>query len=920
MTRMSMHTRRLGIVIAAIMLSAIPGLAGLEMEDHTVPPEMEAGAERVVELTIRNRGDEPWDRDSGFKLSYHWLDEAGNVVVWDGLRSELGLIVLPGETVRVHARVMAPTVPGPYRLQWDVVQEGIRWLSELDHPTPPSVPVRVRAAYAFAVVRGNLPRWLGPGERSVCRLLLRNDGSKLWSPDSGFALSYHWLGPQGETLVWDGLRTPLPSTVPPGGFVWVEAKVHAPDRSGRFWMQWDMVHEGVVWFSQRDPSPERARTVVVAADPLTSPVGWAMLSLAAALVAVHVVGGGGLRALAGFVAVADILWCGAAVVVKQAAVLGQLGQRPEGRGVLLTLAGLAVILVPSLLLPRRIRVWCCWSVAALATTVMFADLVYGRFFGDILSASVLGAAGQTGEVGASIASLLAPGDLWFWIDLVAGAVLMAAVARLPAEVGRRATMVVAASMALLLVAGSMTAAAMVRSRPEIFSQVFRSVLVAREVGVVNFHVMDGGRALLGSLWRRPPTEDEIARLTDWFRARAPLRGGTPPWFGADLVMVQAESLQGFVLDLEIGGREVTPFLNRWVRDSMLFTDVTDQTAQGRSSDSELATQVSLLPPPVGAAAFLFAGNRFTGMAEALGTHGYHTLSAVAFEGSFWNRRLTHPGYGYSESLFDTDFEHGEFIGWGLNDRDFFVQVVGRLARRPGPFSAYLLTLSLHHPFEGFPDRYKELDLGDLEGSPLGNYVHTMRFFDRAFSALMTRLEEVGLAARTVVALWGDHDAGLDWSPELAELTGFRHDPAGWYLSQRVPFAIRVPGVEGLRGTSSVPAGHQDVAPTLLALLGVDPSPYAFVGRNLLGEPGAGPVVGEYQCWRDARHLFLQGGGSLEDGECYQLPDLTVIDVQACGAGFADAMAQVEASQMVLEHDLQQEIHHRLAEHAISPDD
>lgn len=110
---------------------------------------------------------------------------------------------------------------------------------------------------------------------------------------------------------------------------------------------------------------------------------------------------------------------------------------------------------------------------------------------------------------------------------------------------------------------------------------------------------------------------------------------------------------------------------------------------------------------------------------------------------------------------------------------------------------------------------------------------------------MAELERSGLAATTVIAIWGDHDAGFEWRPEIASAIGASHDAAGWYLSQEVPLFIRVPGREEIRGERLVPAGHVDVAPTLLALLGIDPAPYAYVGRNLLGLPGDGPVVGEY---------------------------------------------------------------------------
>jgi phosphoglycerol transferase MdoB-like AlkP superfamily enzyme len=377
-------------------------------------------------------------------------------------------------------------------------------------------------------------------------------------------------------------------------------------------------------------------------------------------------------------------------------------------------------------------------------------------------------------------------------------------------------------------------------------------------------------------------------------------------------MVQVESLQEFVVGLEVMGQQVTPFLNRWAEDSLRFVNVTDQTAQGRSSDSELATQVSLLPPPTGAAAFLYPGNRFTGLASVLRERGYDTLSAVAFEGSFWNRRTTHASFGYSSSLFDDAFAPGERVGWGLNDRDFFAQAVDRLAQLERPFCAYLLTLSLHHPFEGFPDHLHELELGGLEGSPLGNYLHTMRFFDRAFAGLISSLERRALSDSTVVVVWGDHDAGLEWTPELAALTGHPHDPAGWYLSQRIPLLIRLPDPVHQGRVFDLPAGHQDVAPTVAALIGVDPRSLAWMGRNLLGRPGDAPVVGEYQCWRTRDRLFLQGDGTLDGGSCRSLPDLGELPAAACAPGFEDARRQIEVSRMVLEHDLQQEITNRLS--------
>jgi phosphoglycerol transferase MdoB-like AlkP superfamily enzyme len=813
----------------------------------------------------------------------------------------------------VDALLEVPTQAGDYRLQWDVVREGVRWLSEGTGADRESIPVEVRVGHAFSVVEWRPPRRLAPGSRVERRVLLRNDGTLTWRADGSFTVSYHWFSGTGEVVVWDGLRSQIPGAVEPGASVEVMAVIRAPGQSGRYQLQLDLVHEGVTWFSQRDPTLEARSTVLIAGIPGLGPAGWFFITLIVAAAAYLVARCGRPAVLLSWVAVADVAWCIGSVTVKQHGVLDAAGQHPTPDGWLVMGGGAAIVLLPVLLLPTRVRPWVVWTATVLATILLFTDVVYQRFFGDLVSVSLFGAASQVGRVRASVLSLVAARDLWLWLDLGAAYWLVRTVSRLPARSGSRSILVTAAMLSALVVGGVAGVYRLVAADTGVLQQVFRNVYLAREVGVLNYHAYDLAR----HVWRstvRPGLDDaDFRALVGFFSERAPQRAGSGPWFGAargmNLVMVQVESLQGFVVDLEVNGRQVTPFLNRWVDEAAFFTNVTDQTAQGRSSDSELTTQVSMLPPVRGAAAFLFAGNDFTGIARMLGDRGYSTMSAVPFDGAFWNRRVTHQAFGYSRSLFADDLDSGEVIGWGLNDRAFLGQMAGRLTTLDRPFCTWLLTLSLHHPFAGFPEHHKLLDIAGWEGTPFGNFVHTMSFFDRALEDLVRSLEKEGLADDTVVVIWGDHDAGLEWEPSLARIAGQQPDEAGWYLSQRVPLLIRVPGGKGPRGEFDLPAGHQDVAPTVLALLGVDPGPMPFVGRNLLGKPGGGPIVGEYHCWQDRDHVYLKRGPSLADGECYRRETLQRVAETECAGGFEDAERQIEASRLVLEYDLQK----RLAE-------
>jgi hypothetical protein len=118
------------------------------------PPR--AGSLGRAAVAFRNSGTAVWRSrgESGLQLSYHWLDERANPIVWDGLRFALPHPVEPGEEVQVPLQVRAPIPPGRYRLAFDLVDEGRLWFAELGN-TPlellaevvPRIGMRALAAH-----------------------------------------------------------------------------------------------------------------------------------------------------------------------------------------------------------------------------------------------------------------------------------------------------------------------------------------------------------------------------------------------------------------------------------------------------------------------------------------------------------------------------------------------------------------------------------------------------------------------------------------------------------------------------------------------------------------------------------------------------------------------------------------------------
>jgi hypothetical protein len=101
------------------------------------PGEARAGALGTAVVEVENAGAVTWrsGRLEGIQLSYHWLDELGNPIVWDGVRTPLPHPVAPGERLRAELAVRAPIPPGRYRLAFDLVDELRSWFGQLGNAT-----------------------------------------------------------------------------------------------------------------------------------------------------------------------------------------------------------------------------------------------------------------------------------------------------------------------------------------------------------------------------------------------------------------------------------------------------------------------------------------------------------------------------------------------------------------------------------------------------------------------------------------------------------------------------------------------------------------------------------------------------------------------------------------------------------------
>jgi len=123
-------------------------LYDLQWGQVSAPASVPASLPFLVPVTVTNNSAEAWPNTgvARVKLAYHWLDEAGEVVHFDGRRTDLSAPLASGETLRQEQKIWAPKAAGAYILELDPVFEHVAWFSQKNGGTTLRLPVQVTEA------------------------------------------------------------------------------------------------------------------------------------------------------------------------------------------------------------------------------------------------------------------------------------------------------------------------------------------------------------------------------------------------------------------------------------------------------------------------------------------------------------------------------------------------------------------------------------------------------------------------------------------------------------------------------------------------------------------------------------------------------------------------------------------------------
>lgn len=476
--------------------------------------------------------------------------------------------------------------------------------------------------------------------------------------------------------------------------------------------------------------------------------------------------------------------------------------------------------------------------------LLFSNVVFYRFNSDFITLPVLTQTSNFGSLGSSIMDLVYWTDIFYLVDIILLVVLFRASRQIwsSARIKLRQPIIIIAS-GLLLFTINLGLAEI--DRPQLLKRTFDRNYIVKYLGAYNFTIYDIIQNLKSSSERVLADSNDITEVRDYLdnKFAEPNEDLFGVAEGKNVIKIHLESFQSFLIDYELNGEEVTPFINSIVNDQTedftYYENFFHQTEQGKTADAELIMDNSLYGLPQGAAFVTKSNNTYQALPAILNQEQDYTSAVLHGDGkSFWNRDEVYKEFGvdyfFDEAFYNMTDE--QVIGYGLKDKPFFKESMPLLETidQEEPFYAHLISLTHHHPYL-IDDEDATIEPAETGDGSVDRYFQTARYLDESLEQFFDDLKEAGLYDDSVIMIYGDHYGISDnHNRAMSEIMDEEITPYKNAELQRVPFMLKVPDVDG-KGTVEEYAGQVDVVPTMLHLLGIRADDYIQFGTDLLSE-------------------------------------------------------------------------------------
>lgn len=494
---------------------------------------------------------------------------------------------------------------------------------------------------------------------------------------------------------------------------------------------------------------------------------------------------------------------------------------------------ITILLLPTIFLNRKNIFRYSLFISIITSLIFTTYFIYNNYAGGILSLSAIGYAGQLLSVTDIIVKLITLKSLTFSADII---ILLALYLFFRKKENRRTEIrnsyKVALTLILLLLGSILYSSAFIKEKSlkHLFIPI-DSLAVVQKNGIVNYASQDLFRFFTK---KKKATEEEKNLIKEWSKNQTPYDGKNLEGIakGKNIIFIQLESYQDFLIDLKLDGQELTPNLNSLAKENYRFNNFYFQTGPGNTSDAEFSILNSLYPLIDQSVNFDYPDNNYNSMISMLENNSYTTSIMHGYRKDFWNREMIYNNYGIDKFYDSTNYEIKDRVGWGVSDEDFYKKSIEYLKEQREPFFSMLVTLSNHSPYI-MPEDKKMLDIKDGRFDELiSNYLQGAKYTDKALGQVIEMLKKEGLYQNSIIIIYGDHTAGIkEFANEEFKDLIKQNDFMNNYdlIYERVPFVIHFP--DNKKGVNNDPKSFLDVYPTIANFLGLK-TPKTALGQDM----------------------------------------------------------------------------------------
>lgn len=490
---------------------------------------------------------------------------------------------------------------------------------------------------------------------------------------------------------------------------------------------------------------------------------------------------------------------------------------------------------------------CRWAqivVMALLDVLLVANLMYFRTYYSAIPASSYLEAGNLADFKASVTDSLRWADIVLPLITIATAVMAfrsKTTKRQPLTAVLKWWAAPLAGFALLLTGVNLCKGG--------FHKSLRSVRQSAYLCSADAPIF----SVFGCIWyditdaAEPITPEKQAEIERWLASQPkhqPADSVTEK--RSNLLIVFAESLESWVLEKKVDGKEITPCLNRLLKEkSTLYApNVLTQVKGGRSIDAQLMICSGLLPLMSGTYSSLYYDNTFYTLQKAMrGLKHSRSYLLTIDKVSTWNQGAVARSFGTDTIISYHDFKMTEAFGTHkrIGDASFFQQCREKIERgevwKPGE-SVYMqfVTYSGHAPFK-LPDHLRTITFPASIPEKAADYMTTAHYTDKAIGDFVAYLKTLPQYKETIVVIVGDQEGLASYRQELVGNPACRGLVSD---KQLTPFIVLNSPV-GMRYDKFM--GQIDIYPTLLNLMQLDTYRWHGLGQSILDPRKQGVAVG-----------------------------------------------------------------------------